>query len=422
MKLVSTSNFELERTECSQRSRKPLLELKSDGKASEFTLSMLNVSLVPMSSHEHDSSSLLKSECDPDAETLGSNVEALAAAPVNDRNLMEGFELFGSVFSLLQLKQSSEADRNCKPTSVLDFNERTVSLKLTKEDSVAEFVEKDGLDSVVIDFEKANKKVPALSYNGKKESDHPSAVVRKFENAPPSDPDLHTRSKLSDQPDSRGASVIQLHPKDYINQPTVDALTLEQRGNFGFQNAVSPSDAQPLSSNPPRVDQIVRAVLQQSAELSGSHLLAAERQSHAGLTGQTLRLSLHPAELGNVQISVSKRGNRLQVTIVPDLESTGRLLLIDADQLVKSLGLASNNTDHVQVHVATPDGSFEMQTGGDLKQTYTRSENNRNGHDGQHSSSYASKASQQESQNSNETQSISRMGISDHKRGGAVYI
>jgi hypothetical protein len=133
----------------------------------------------------------------------------------------------------------------------------------------------------VIGFDKANKKTSTLTDMSKSQIDDPLSLTKHFGNVPHSESDVHAKLKLRDQPDAQSASIIQLRPKDDCHQSAVDVLTPEQSSSVGSLSVVSVSDPQPLNPNPPRVDQIVRAVLQQSAELSGSHLLAAERQSHA---------------------------------------------------------------------------------------------------------------------------------------------
>ena len=70
----------------------------------------------------------------------------------------------------------------------------------------------------------------------------------------------------------------------------------------------------------------MRAVVEQTQQLSAAQATTGMRELYANIAGQTLRMSLHPVELGSLEITVSRRGKRLEVTVSPELAGTGRLL------------------------------------------------------------------------------------------------
>jgi hypothetical protein len=69
---------------------------------------------------------------------------------------------------------------------------------------------------------------------------------------------------------------------------------------------------------------------------------------------QSLRLNLHPVELGSVDVSIARRGNILRVTLIPALDDTRRLLREDAEKLLQSLGFAHADVAHIEVRIEAP--------------------------------------------------------------------
>jgi flagellar hook-length control protein FliK len=70
--------------------------------------------------------------------------------------------------------------------------------------------------------------------------------------------------------------------------------------------------------------------------------------------GQTLRINLHPLELGSVDVSIASRGQVLRVTLIPALDDTRRLLQDDAEKLLLALGLTNTDMRHVEVQIEQP--------------------------------------------------------------------
>lgn len=404
MKLVSTSSHECERHEGVPRSKKPMRDATDHNRTPDFSLSMQTLNSSLRIAHELDAITATNLENETEIDAVAPNIEELAAAPANDVTLARGFELFGSVFSPLRMNE---------PLSRNDEGQRRTDLK-SGEESHPGFV--------LIDFNEARKRVQTFAEAERTENDPISSVVRDSEINRTSELFFEARPKVSEMPSYDVSSTNDVIAKRNSRQMEIVGSAVDRADIIDPRHAELISDLQSSNSTSSRVDQIVRAVVQQSAELSQTNSVTIERQTHAGLTGQTLRLSLHPTELGCVQVSVSKRGKRLQVTIVPELESTGRLLVKDAEQLVKRLGLTTAGSDYVQIQISAQDSAVEAHGSEEHTQFSARSENGRERHDGQQSASHTLKADQRERDRSDEKLTLARDSNSHDRPDGNVYI
>jgi Flagellar hook-length control protein FliK len=138
----------------------------------------------------------------------------------------------------------------------------------------------------------------------------------------------------------------------------------------------------PLPSTLNPAEQISRAVADQLVERPGVLESASPALLQAAATTRALRLNLHPAELGLVDVTISKRGRRLDVVIVPELESTGKLLMGDASQLLQRLGLATADAGHVQVRIETPTRIVDLGSNTMTSESFADSRNQSTSGDG----------------------------------------
>jgi flagellar hook-length control protein FliK len=351
------------------------------------------------------------------------DIEDLVTSPANDKKLIEGYHLFGSMFSMLEAKLSPDSVLDTKEQLEYKLFESSVSSGSSDFDTAAMVALKTSSEPVVIDLEKARKTVPSYRKVGLKEAD---LVATQGDG---SNTDLMPmQSKTAEAglnlaSSSQGASVTQLHTRLKSGQSDNENAKTDFQAIAEIEKAEVSLNLQLQETSLLRVDQLVRAVVTQSVALSAAPNLGNTLNAHAGLTGQTLRLSLHPAELGGVEVSVSKRGKRLQVTIVADVESTGRLLLKDAEQLIAKLGLVSADTEQVQVHISSNDGLTELRAGEDLLRFSQQSENKRETPNGQYTSSQLMRTKQHERHSSDEKITINRLDNSHRLRGtDEVYI
>lgn len=422
MKLVLTTSYECERIEGLKNRKQSERECEGKGKTSEFSLSMRELGLDSDKSQEATQLVSTTFDIDAEGENITSCIEELASAPLDDSNLKEGFEIFGSVFSMLQVEASVLPDDAGQQLSLSVSRQLSGEVISIQNRGLVERELRGGDNAVVIDFATKRKRNFDLSDSIEKGFDRSSVVTETHNIDPLNRSALQTELRLKEQMSARGGMIVDSHSRDGHSQVEDEIqislpVTAADHENFPVNSSL-----QPTNGSQSRVDQIVRLVVEQSAALSGTNLFTSERYSHAELNGKTLRLSLHPAELGGVEVSISKRGTRLQVKICPDLESTGHLLLKDSEQLIKRLGLASVATDDVQIQIAINGRAFDVHAVDDQAQFSVRSDRGRDSQNGQNSSAQTSAADQQERHNSGEKPNNTRTDSAGRHVGGGIYI
>ncbi len=132
--------------------------------------------------------------------------------------------------------------------------------------------------------------------------------------------------------------------------------------------------SQEAASSLSPVEQITRHVADQMVQLVEVRSDIDPSLIHNTVTSRALRLNLHPAELGLVDVTISKRGTRLEVVIVPELESTSEILRGDTNQLLQSLGLATAETAHLHVRIETSTGAVDMGDNAATGQAFAQSD------------------------------------------------
>lgn len=289
---------------------------------------------------------------------------------VDKLKLEEGYRLFGSLFSLMEnemladtQKQEFSRHNNSADARVSTRFQNSFG---TLPPEGATGVRKTG--SVVLDFVKASSRMgagvnglqPAMKNNvsGFDITDSGNRI-RAGEEV---DDHFVNQNSMGDD----ATSVEEIADRSVL----IDAsVALSKFGECQVNHGVdTQSDvALPVFSSQ-RVEQIVRAVVEQTPQ--SANVSSAAFAVESRVSGQMLRLSLHPVELGAVGITIFRRGRRLEVKIVPELESTGKVLLSDAKELMDSLGLASIDGDLVRVSISTIGGQALSEHDGEMPNTF----------------------------------------------------
>jgi hypothetical protein len=321
---------------------------------------------------------------------------------VDKVKLEEGYRLFGSLFSLIENEMQADTQK-LEMSRRKNSADAVVAARFKK--SVASHSSEDAAGagktgSVVLDFMKASSRQGAR-VDGIRSSLKNSVSVSDI---------LDSGNKFGEKKEVDGQAMKQ-------NSIGVDAVSVDE-------NAVAPEliDASPTKSrisenqqnhgvdghsdralpvfSSQRVEQIVRTVVEQAPQTANVSSAAFAVESR--VTGQMLRLSLHPVELGAVDITILRRGRRLEVKIVPELESTGKVLLGDAKELMESLGLASVDGDLVRLSIATNGAKSESGHDGDMLNTFVNQHEHSNAGDGRSGKSRTQTAFRPVESNSND--------------------
>jgi chemotaxis protein MotD len=99
-------------------------------------------------------------------------------------------------------------------------------------------------------------------------------------------------------------------------------------------------DILPGSADAPVSRQVAEAVVREMEELAPSRLSLNGSTAPGGRTVKTMRLQLHPAELGPVNIRMQSVDGELRVTIQAESDQTTRMLHNDADAIRSALRAA----------------------------------------------------------------------------------
>jgi Flagellar hook-length control protein FliK len=287
--------------------------------------------------------------------------------PLDEQTLAEGVRLFGSLFSLIEERLAAAANgygNDQRSSSLL-----VESSGFEVEGSVRAIAAKPGMDAVVIDLATVRNRVAANIKNPLDDrhlSQGQAAIARSAssDNQRPSGYIIAAEVATVDNP-------LQFPKQD---EEFESPINVGIDNEFKLQTSEPALPSQSIAAPTTRVDQIARAVVEQTQQLSAAQATTGMRELYANIAGQTLRMSLHPVELGSLEITVSKRGKRLEVTVSPEIAGTGQLLLEDVSALARSIGAADKAVEHVQVRILLADGSIESHDAGDLLQFATRQE------------------------------------------------
>jgi Flagellar hook-length control protein FliK len=429
MRVVSTSNHNSETQDSVPRSKKPTRDRLREDNGEEFKvprhLSKVSAkSMKDMGVHEFP-----KESSEVTAEGAVANPQDMTALPVNENRLFEGYKLFGSVFSMIEMRVLPDDLQDGGQKGELAMGQLKVR-RFSSDDRVT-VGERSGKpdNAIVIDLEvvrrRASVEQKIISGVGGPES----PVRLGTKNGTAAHEEKQSWSRLTGDL----APVDELAPlKIAAELPNTSTASSTNSGDtkhdwpeeiLGQSVASAVANVPPSVVNATRVDQIARAVIEHTEFLPDAQSLTHPADPQVNMTGQTLRMSLYPTELGSVEISVSKRGKRLQVTIVPELEGTGKLLLGDAEQLVKRLGLTNAGAEHVQIRIATAEVRSDFLGGEDQFNSPSHSQSNTGSWEERSSDSHPTHAKPQRSDNPDESRSISRSRSSDNRRStDAIYL
>jgi Flagellar hook-length control protein FliK len=285
--------------------------------------------------------------------------------PLDEQTLAEGVKFFGSLFSLIEERWATSANSygNEQRSSSLLIESGGVAV----EGAVKALAAKSGTDAVVIDLATVRNRVAANIKNQLDDrhlAQSQTAIPRSAspDKQQPSGNTIAAEAASLDNP-------LQIPGQDKeFERP----INVEIDNEFKLQSSEPASLS--LATPTTRIEQIVRAVVEQSQQISAAQATTGMREMYANIAGQTLRMSLHPVELGSLDITVSKRGKRLEVTVSAELAGTGQLLLEDVSALARSIGAADKAVEHVQVRILFADGRIESHDAGDVLQFATRQE------------------------------------------------
>ena len=242
------------------------------------------------------------------------------------------------------------------------------------------------------------------------------------------DSELITRSQVADESrsnvqnkyyaETQTAGKLRAAPKDESSKTDVrhaDVLPVKT-----FSPEVSPQQNVVPEA---RVDQIVRAIVEQAQQPLVARTIINTQELNSNLIGNTVRMNLHPEELGGLQIAVSKRGKRLEVNVSSEIAGTGKLLLEDAAALAQKLSATDSEVEHVQVRIWTADGSVENQELGNVLQFDVRPNGNQSSGEQRSPRSRSDRGQQfQERPVGERWVEELHPSIDSHRRNGAVYI
>ncbi len=317
------------------------VSIKSCG---EFTA----ISGPQVTSDEEDTlGSLIKNERDDKA------APKFEFDPEDEEKLEEGFLLFGRLMGPMQ-------DPALRFDSAISVQSKTFECDLdrTSEHSssglTTEATTHSGLArSVVIDFGVAMEKRLAKMKTADAISDLqvPTSAGGAAGESNRVEEQLEFRATAdSIKPDTTAVDALQNaermtpHGPDSSQMSTMDADISRLLANTGNQQAnpvLQPSQ------------QIAKVAARQIEELERSSFSSLRNVFDTDFKGQSVRMTLHPAELGAVEITVSRRGKRLEVLIVPEAEATSRILREDAGQLLQSLGISDARSNQIQVRIGS---------------------------------------------------------------------
>jgi Flagellar hook-length control protein FliK len=306
----------------------------------------------------------IEDKVEQDADAVFSESARTKFGPVDERTLAEGVQMFGSLFSQID---------GCLSTAVTDpAPNENLSGQLSDISNFAFASDVNmippeaGDDAVVIDFAKMRARSTA-NLNLRKEGKEQGLMQDALKGASSQEKsESHKKGSVPNVPNAD----VDLHRSATFKVPekSADATSAVVGTELKVQDSDLLLPSQSAADPGPRIEQIVRAVVDQNETLAASRAIVGMQELHANLTGKTLRMNLHPAELGSLEIAVSKRGRRLEVTVIPELSATGSLLLKDVTALVSSLRAADATVDHVEVRIRVADGTYKTHDMSDILQ------------------------------------------------------
>jgi Flagellar hook-length control protein FliK len=324
------------------------------------TLRKSNAEAEDLGVHEEK----IEDKVEQDADAVFSESAGTKFGPVDEKTLAEGVQMFGSLFSqiegCLSTAVTDPAPNENSSGQLSDMSNFTVTSDVNMTPPEA------GDDAVVIDFAKMRARSTA-NLNFRKEGKEQGLMQDALKAATSREKSESHKEDLV--PNVPNADVdLQQSAAFKVPERSADATSAVVGKELKVQDSDLLLPSQSAADPAPRIEQIVRAVVDQNETLAASRATIGMQELHANVTGKILRMNLHPAELGSLEIAVSKRGRRLEVSVSPELSATGSLLLKDVTTLVSSLRAADATVDHVEVRIRLADGTFKTHDMSDVLQ------------------------------------------------------
>jgi Flagellar hook-length control protein FliK len=285
-----------------------------------------------------------------DTSEISFHADALQEENLTSEKLEEGYLLFGSLFSEMEqrLKPIDEPIEMQKGQgrSSVEPRERRVALPHGGTEAKLK-------TAILLDFAQAKARItdekaiePVKPKPGKREP--------QLQNE---DMAIATSDTEVVKHRHRAGKVDQMDVGEHINIAKSAETTLVEDTQSSRVQSKMPELQQPAFSGSDHRQAVVASL---AAELRT--MVRAPRVDGASLqferaAPQTLRLNLHPMELGAVDISVSRRGKSLQITLTPATRETRQILVDDAKSLLDRLGLSHAEANHVHLRIDMPDAA-----------------------------------------------------------------
>ena len=364
--------------------------------------------------------SLVTTEVIDEAAVQPTGSEEQEGIMVDEQALAEGVKLFGSLFSLIEERLASgnrkPEQKEVPPTQV---DEKAAS-------AIAITVENAGKNNrahgVVIDLAQIRGRIASSKVRLQSEDQRRSLLEPRVPVAYSRVTPTGKNQPVKEAADLEAASKNRDFDKTSVSEgiATHDSRAIEALQSLNPETELPPAQT---AIAPPRIDQIVRTVIEQTQQKQAAQSVSDTQQFTANVTGRTLRMSLHPLELGSVEITVSKRGKRLEVTVSPELAATGKLLVEDASALALRLGASDPGVEHVHIRIMLADGTVEIHDVNDALQFQSRQNSSFTSHEYDPPSTNGGISQQREESSENDRGAPEKPSVSlSHRQSGAVYI
>ena len=425
MKLVLASDNDFGRMGSARKPQMPGPEFSEEVQKQELKQAEEQMKASHRKPGKMESPELTLACADSEVEDSMVTKEEECAEQVDESSLAEGQRLFGSLFCLMEehlnanvLSQNLRTEKRVHGSgSARGGSIRADSVKTDAIDPVR------GSNSVLVDLAQVRARIVANGRDHRGDAEPTAALPTQTIDSAISKPEKSTKSKDLEQLKSETVAVLDSRASVPEAQNAAGMSQINADENLALQN-IGAMTGTPSPTNPtPRTDQIIRAILEKTQHPGDVRKFTNSPELRVNPTSQALRMSLHPLELGSLEISVSKRGKRLEVTVVPELAATARLLQQDAEQLVRRLGVVDVNVDQVQVRIWTADGFLETHQASDVLQFSAQQNAGSPPNDQRSSRPLQEHTKQREGSTSDDSRHTEPENSSDAQHAsGAVYI
>jgi flagellar hook-length control protein FliK len=261
----------------------------------------------------------------------------IATTSPGDAKLAEGIELFGALFTSLKF--------SCETQSQKQVPDSSCAPELVGQEPITEhgFAPRFGLN---VDSSEGNV-IDLGAFRRRTESTDKMVQAQPNAARPP-----ETMDEKSAGQNSGDIFTTRSDGAEYVEEPA-EADTLKATSNlktgefrdksFEVTQPVNPTvvsmeaETSPTVASSPRtqVEHAATTLMDSIQNVTGNSIV--ETRSY-GTAGKSIRISLMPEELGQVEITVSKRGQKIEISIRAEMDSARELLRADARELLDTVG------------------------------------------------------------------------------------